>query len=68
KQFEGPGGQDVIQDAGGEWLMFYHAYPKFIDANPSDPDIDLARYLMMDVVHWNRPDGWPRIHDGTPSN
>ena len=58
-RFQGPGHQDVVELGGDQWLLFYHAYPSFLPA---------GRYLMMDQLRWDRPDGWPRVNDGTPSS
>lgn len=61
-RFVGPGGQDVVRGPNpGEWLMFYHGLPQF------EPFINRGRFLMMDRIRWGT-NGWPRVHDGTPSN
>lgn len=69
--FDGPGGQDVVQDRSGEWRILYHARlcPRSTDGTRPTicpPPHGDKRYLMMDAVEWT-PDRWPKVHDGTPS-
>lgn len=46
-------------------MLFYHAYARFDpDGNPLPTPG--SRQLMMDRLTWGG-DGWPRVHDGTPS-
>ncbi|MBF8192075.1 family 43 glycosylhydrolase [Nonomuraea sp. K274] len=58
----GVGHQDIEHTAADGWLVFYHAY-----LSQSGESCTGGRYLMMDVLYWDRSGGWPRIHDGTPS-
>jgi glycosyl hydrolase family 43 len=58
-RFWGTGHQDITWTPTDGWLIFYHAFDRKKNDN--------LRYLMMDQLHWDRPDGWPRVHDGTPS-
>lgn len=60
--FCGVGHQDITWTSAHGWLVFYHAY-----LSQSGESCQGGRYLMMDVLHWDRSGGWPRIHDGTPS-
>lgn len=70
--FCGVGHQDVTNVAGDGWLLFYHAYLGGLEA---DGDcVGTKRFLMMDVLRWDRPGGsprvgdfWPSVHNGTPS-
>ncbi|MGS2617775.1 glycoside hydrolase family 43 protein [Micromonospora sp. LZ34] len=55
-------GHQGIENTPDGWLVFYHAY-----LSQSGESCTGGRYLMMDVLHWDRSGGWPRIHDGTPS-
>jgi len=69
--FDGPGGQDVVQDRSGRWRMLYHARlcPRSADGSrpmACPPPHRDKRYLMMDAIEW-KADRWPRVHDGTPS-
>jgi hypothetical protein len=43
-------------------VVFYRAY-----LSQAGEACTGGRYLMMDVLHWDRSGGWSRIHDGTPS-
>ena len=66
--FDGPGGQDVVQDRSGEWRILYHARlcPRSGDGTrPSicPPPHGDKRYLMIDAVEWT-PDRWPECTTG----
>ena len=61
--FCGSGHQDITWTPTEGWLIFYHAYT----AHGTGSKCKGARYLMMDQLHWDWPGGWPRVHDGTPS-
>ncbi len=58
----GVGHQDITWTSTEGWLIFYHAY-----LSQSGEDCTGGRYLMMDQLHWDNSGGWPRVHDGTPS-
>lgn len=60
ERFSGPGHQFLFEESPGKWTMFYHARDKKRTVRPT------MRLLMSDPVRWNA-DGWPAIHDGTPS-
>ncbi|WP_435101312.1 family 43 glycosylhydrolase [Halarchaeum sp. P4] len=58
-QFTGPGHNDAIQDANGDWWMVYH-----VEATSSDE----TRYMMLDRIQWT-DDDWPVVaRTGTPSS
>lgn len=70
--FDGPGGQDVVQDRSAQWRILYHARlcPRSTDGTRPmvcPPPHGDKRYLMMDAIEWTS-DRWPRVHDGTPSS
>lgn len=74
--FCGVGHQDIPNPAG-DGLIFYHAYLGKPYENQQGEDCvikDRNRFLMADVLRWNRAGGtpvrgdfWPSINDGTPS-
>ncbi|GAA2758975.1 family 43 glycosylhydrolase [Actinopolymorpha rutila] len=66
--FASPGHQFPTQatvDGRRTDVLFYHAYPLRDPAGNPLPS-PAPRALMMDVLTWGA-DGWPRVHDGTPS-
>lgn len=59
-RFDGPGGQFIVAGTSiGEHIMFYHARVRAEGTG--------TRKLMLDRINWGA-DGWPTIHDGTPSD
>ncbi len=81
-KFCGVGHQDITWTPQDGWLIFYHAYQSNSKGNcqqdkdreggdnteeDEDKEQKKRRYLMMDQLHWDRPGGWPRAHDRTPS-
>ena len=68
EHFASPGHQFLTRvRIGGKSteMLFYHAYPRLDPAGNPLPTPS-TRVLMMDALTWG-PDGWPRVHDGTPS-
>jgi len=55
----GPGHGSVVTGPMGDDVFVYHARPA------ADPDS--GRRVLADRVDWGA-DGWPTIHDGTPSH
>ena len=55
----GPGHGSVVVGPMGDDIYVYHARPA------ADPDS--GRRVLADRVEWGA-DGWPTIHDGTPSH
>ncbi|MBI3927655.1 MAG: family 43 glycosylhydrolase [Armatimonadetes bacterium] len=56
----GPGHGAVVDTPGGAEYMLYHSWEAGRVGAPH------PRVLLMDRVDWGC-DGWPRIHDGSPS-
>jgi arabinan endo-1,5-alpha-L-arabinosidase len=56
----------IADDKGQEWIL-YHAIPR---AKPrvlfNKKDTEPNRIILIDRIKYS-PDGWPQIHDGTPS-
>jgi GH43 family beta-xylosidase len=52
--WEGPGHGSVVHVGDLDYFV-YHAYPKGVG----------KRFTLLDRIDWK--DGWPKIHDGTPS-
>ncbi|HEY8457400.1 MAG TPA: family 43 glycosylhydrolase [Actinopolymorphaceae bacterium] len=68
EHFASPGHQFVATvrvDGRLTEMLFYHAYP-LTDPDGQPLPSPAPRALMMDQLTWG-PDGWPRVHDGTPS-
>lgn len=62
-KFVGPGHcSRIFTDAGGQDWILYHA----MDIANAQINGISQRALMMDKVNWDA-DGWPIVHDGTPS-
>ena len=62
-RWAGPGHGSVIRVRERDWFV-YHAWESGrIDAKWNEPVH--PRMLLVDAIGWH--DGWPRIHDGTPS-
>lgn len=57
EEWAGPGHGSLVVDPEGNDAFVYHAWERGNEEN--------GRVLMRDEVHWR--DGWPIIHDGTPS-
>jgi beta-xylosidase len=55
----------VRMDGKPTEMLFYHAYARLDPAGNPLPQPG-PRQLMMDRLSWDT-DGWPRVHDGTPS-
>lgn len=56
--FVGPGhNSEIVTDKDGQDWILYHAF---------EARAPKSRKLMLDRVNWR--DGWPEIHDGTPSS
>lgn len=63
-RWHGPGHGSVFTVAGSDFFA-YHAW----EAGRIDDEWDVSvhpRMMLVDRIEW-REDGWPRIHDGTPS-
>jgi beta-xylosidase len=68
EHFASPGHQFLTKvriDGRLTEMLFYHAYPR-LDPNGDPLPAPAPRALMMDQLTWGS-DGWPRVHDGTPS-
>jgi arabinan endo-1,5-alpha-L-arabinosidase len=57
----GPGHGSVVTTGGEDWFV-YHAWS---NAGDGTAIAALGRMVLVDAIHWH--DGWPSIHDGTPS-
>jgi beta-xylosidase len=61
ERWVGPGHGSVITVGGVDWFV-YHAWSN----NGSGGNVAAeGRYMLIDRIDW--VDGWPAIHDGTPS-
>lgn len=58
--FAGPGHGTVVEGPDGQDYYVYHAW----DAGKTGGAH--SRNVLLDRINWG-PDGWPTIHDGTPS-
>ena len=68
EHFASPGHQFLTKvriDGKSTEMLFYHAYPRLAPDGTPLPTPS-PRALMMDRLTWGA-DGWPRVHDGTPS-
>ena len=61
ERWVGPGHGSLITVEGLDYFV-YHAWP---NAGDGTQDGAKGRHVLVDRVAWD--DGWPRIHDGTPS-
>jgi GH43 family beta-xylosidase len=61
ERWVGPGHGTVL-DVGGLHYFTYHAWP---NAGDGTQDGGAGRHGLVDRIDW--VDGWPTIHDGTPS-
>lgn len=61
ERWVGPGHGSLVAVAGLDYFV-YHAWP---NAGDGTQDGAKGRHVLVDRVVWQ--DGWPRIHDGTPS-
>ncbi len=57
EEWAGPGHGSVVVDPEGRDVFIYHSWER--------GEEEKGRVLMKDDVHWRN--GWPQIHDGTPS-
>jgi arabinan endo-1,5-alpha-L-arabinosidase len=62
-EWDAPGHAAVVQDGRGQDWLAYHAVNR--DA-PFTAEGTLSRRMLIDPIDW--VDGWPRVHDGTPSS
>lgn len=61
ERWVGPGHGSVVVVAGIDYFV-YHAWP---NAGDGTHDGGAGRHVLVDRIDY--VDGWPRIHDGTPS-
>lgn len=61
ERWVGPGHGSVLEVAGTHYFV-YHAW----DAAADGTNAPGGRKILVDRIEWGA-DGWPRIHDGTPS-
>lgn len=61
ERWVGPGHGSVVSVADEDYFV-YHAWP---NAGNGQHNGDAGRHILVDKIVWQ--DGWPTIHDGTPS-
>ena len=61
ERWVGPGHGSVVAVQGLDYLV-YHSW---VNAGDGTHDGAKGRHVLVDPIVWE--DGWPRIHDGTPS-
>jgi beta-xylosidase len=60
----GPGHGSLVRIGDSDWYVYHAWQPGRVD--PAWNDTRYPRMMLIDRIEWQ--DGWPIIHDGTPSS
>ena len=66
EQWNAPGHNSVIRDAGGTDWFFYHAVNRKQPRSKPTDDVNSRRVMLMDRLVWR--DGWPEVAGKSPSS